>query len=73
MRIDTKYNIGDPHWSVQKGKAVSDAIFSISVYFQAAMDSLSIPRPEITYGFYGGGSIHEDSIIPTRESLISSL
>lgn len=72
MTIETKYNIGDEVWFMNKNKACSDIITAIHTYHTETISN-------ITYGF--GKSIHsqiiaitnEQDLFPTKEELLKSL
>ena len=72
MTIETKYNIGDEVWFMNKNKACSDIITAVHIYRTETLLNT-------TYGF--GNTIQtqivstmkESDLFPTKEELLKSL
>lgn len=72
MKIETKFNIGQEVWFMNKNKACSDIITAIHIYTTETLLNT-------TYGFGNTirtqivSTIKESDLFPTREELLKSL
>ena len=66
MEVNSKYNINDTVWVVNRNKVIQQKIQGIEI-------TASTNMREIEYTFIGGGKLPEDKVFKTKEELIDSL
>ena len=66
MEVNSKYNINDVVWIVNKNKVIQQKIQGIEI-------TASTNMREIEYTFIGGGKLPEYRVFKTKEELIDSL
>ena len=75
MTIETKYDIGDDVWIMQRNKPVRVEVRDIEISrFQN--DGMVVIRNRIVYHMVGDSAntgYHEEELYPTKEALIQSL
>ena len=66
MEVNSKYNINDVVWIVNKNKVIQQKIQGIEITATTHMR-------DIEYTFIGGGKLPEDRVFKTKQELIDSL
>lgn len=66
MEVNSKYNINDTVWVVNKNKVIQQKVKGIEI--TAYKD-----KTEIEYTFIGDSKLPEDRVFKTKEELINSL
>ena len=66
MEVNSKYNINDIVWVVNRNKVIQQKIQGVEI--TAYKD-----KAEIEYTFIGGSKLPEDRVFKTKQELIDSL
>lgn len=66
MEVDSKYNINDTVWIVNRNKVIQQKIEGIEI-------TVYKDKTEIEYTFIGGGKLPEDRVFKTKQELIDTL
>ena len=71
MEVNSKYNINDTVWVVNRNKVIQQKIQSVET--TSYVNEKEIVKTEIEYTFIGGGKLHEDRVFKTKQELIDTL
>ena len=71
MEVNSKYNINDTVWVVNRNKVIQQKIQSVET--TSYVNEKEIVKTEIVYTFIGGGKLPEYRVFKTKEELIDSL
>ena len=71
MEVNSKYNINDIVWVVNRNKVIQQKIQSVET--TSYVNEKEIVKTEIVYTFIGGGKLPEYRVFKTKEELIDSL
>ena len=71
MEVNSKYNINDTVWVVNRNKVIQQKIQSVET--TSYVNEKEIVKTEIEYTFIGGGKLPEDRVFKIKQELIDSL
>ena len=71
MEVNSKYNINDTVWIVNRNKVIQQKIQSVET--TSYVNEKEIVKTEIEYTFIGGGKLSEDRVFNTKQELIDTL
>ena len=71
MEVNSKYNINDIVWVVNRNKAIQQKIQSVET--TSYVNEKEIVKTEIEYTFIGGCKLSEDRMFKTKQELIDTL
>ena len=71
MEVNSKYNINDTVWVVNRNKVIQQKIQSVET--TSYVNEKEIVKTEIEYTFIGGGKLPEHSVFKTKQELIDTL
>ena len=71
MEVNSKYNINDIVWVVNRNKVIQQKIQSVET--TSYVNEKEIVKTEIVYTFIGGGKLPEDRVCNTKQELIDTL
>ena len=71
MEVNSKYNINDTVWVVNRNKVIQQKIQSVET--TSYVNEKEIVKTEIEYTFNGGGKLPEDRVFNTKQELIDTL
>ena len=66
MEVNSKYNINDTVWVVNRNKVIQQKIQGIEI-------TADKDKAEIEYTFIGGSKLPEDRVFKTKQELIDTL
>ena len=71
MEVNSKYNINDIVWVVNRNKVIQQKIQSVET--TSYVNEKEIVKTEIVYTFIGDGKLPEDRVFKTKQELIDTL
>ena len=71
MEVNSKYNINDIVWVVNRNKVIQQKIQSVET--TSYVNEKEIVKTELVYTFIGGGKLPEDRVFKTKQELIDTL
>ena len=71
MEVNSKYNINDIVWVVNRNKVIQQKIQSVET--TSYVNEKEIVKTEIEYTFIGGSKLPEYRVFKTKEELIDTL
>ena len=71
MEVNSKYNINDIVWVVNRNKVIQQKIQSVET--TSYVNEKEIVKTEIEYTFIGGDKLPEDRVFNTKQELIDTL
>ena len=71
MEVNSKYNINDIVWVVNRNKVIQQKIQSVET--TSYVNEKEIVKTEIEYTFIGGSKLPEDRVFNTKQELIDTL
>lgn len=71
MEVNSKYNINDTVWVVNRNKVIQQKIQSVET--TSYVNEKEIVKTEIEYTFIGGDKLPEDRVFKTKQELIDTL
>ena len=71
MEVNSKYNINDTVWVVNRNKVIQHKIQSVET--TSYVNEKEIVKTEIEYTFIGGSKLPEDRVFKTKQELIDTL
>lgn len=71
MEVNSKYNINDTVWVVNRNKVIQQKIQSVET--TSYVNEKEIVKTEIEYTFIGGSKLPEDRVFNTKQELIDTL
>lgn len=71
MEVNSKYNINDTVWTVNRNKVIQQKIQSVET--TSYVNEKEIVKTEIEYTFIGGDKLPEDRVFNTKQELIDTL
>ena len=71
MEVNSKYNINDIVWVVNRNKVIQQKIQSVET--TSYVNEKEIVKTEIVYTFIGGDKLPEDRVFNTKQELIDTL
>ena len=71
MEVNSKYNINDTVWVVNRNKVIQQKIQSVET--TSYVNEKEIVKTEIEYTFIGGDKLPEDRVFNTKQELIDTL
>ena len=71
MEVNSKYNINDIVWVVNRNKVIQQKIQSVET--TSYVNEKEIVKTEIVYTFIGGDKLSEDRVFNTKQELIDTL
>ena len=71
MEVNSKYNINDTVWVVNRNKVIQQKIQSVET--TSYVNEKEIVKTEIVYTFIGGDKLPEDRVFNTKQELIDTL
>ena len=71
MEVNSKYNINDTVWVVNRNKVIQRKIQSVET--TSYVNEKEIVKTEIEYTFIGGDKLPEDRVFNTKQELIDTL
>ena len=71
MEVNSKYNINDTVWVVNRNKVIQQKIQGVET--TSYVNEKEIVKTEIVYTFIGGNKLPEDRVFNTKQELIDTL
>lgn len=71
MEVNSKYNINDTVWVVNRNKVIQQKIQGVET--TSYVNEKEIVKTEIVYTFIGGDKLPEDRVFNTKQELIDTL
>ena len=71
MEVNSKYNINDTVWVVNRNKVIQQKIQGVET--TSYVNEKEIVKTEIEYTFIGGCKLPEDRVFKTKQELIDTL